>query len=93
MVCFWCWLLIRIYYLTPYSNSKLIVDATKKSDKTSTSSPSNEDPAGIHVSSDNFHHSMVDISGQIAKRSYSSELSQSVETYGEHLSGTYYSKI
>ena len=85
--------MVRTYYLTPDSNSKLIVDVTKKSDTVSTNSRYNEDPTEIHVSSENIHDSMVDVSEQIANRSYSSELSQSVEKYGENLSGSYYSNI
>ena len=85
--------MVRTYYLTPDSNSKLIVDATKNSDKTSTNYLSNEDTAEINIAHDNFHDSMVGVSEQIANRYYSAELSQNVEKYGEHLSGTFNSKI
>ena len=72
--------MVRTYYLTPDRNSKLIVDVTKKSDNTSTNSQPKEDPAEIHVSSDDFPDSMVYVS-------------EHVEKYGENLSGSYYSKI
>ena len=85
--------MIRTYYLTPGTNSKLVVDVTKKSDKTSINSPCNENYAEINVQPYDFHDYMVDVSQQIENRYGSYELSQNIEKYGENLSGSYYSGI
>ena len=83
--------MIRSYYLTPDSNSKLLVDITKESDKLSTKS-SIKYLAENNLDSDDFHGSMVDVSDQIKNNSDSFELLQNVEQFGENVSGTYYCK-
>ena len=81
------------YCLITNCNSNFCIDVTKESNKIRTKPSSNEDSTEIKLEPDDLNDSMVDASEQIENKSDSSELSQNVEIFDEHLSGNFYYKI
>ena len=82
--------MIRIYYLTPESNSKLFVDVTKESNKISVKSSVNEDGAEIKLEPEEVHYSVEDVSEQIENKSKSFVLSQNIDNLCVNVSGGFY---
>ena len=82
--------MIRIYNLTPESNSKLFVYVTKESNKISVKSSVNEDGAEINLKPEEVYHSVEDVSEQIENKSKSFVLSQNIDNLCVNLSGGFY---
>ena len=82
--------MIRIYNLTPESNSKLFVDVTKESDKISVNSSVNEDGTEFKLEPEEVHHSVEDVSEQIENKSKSFVLSQNIDNLCVNVSGGFY---
>ena len=79
---------IHSNYLVIDNHFKLFI-ALKEYNNTSNKSSSNKDGAEIKLEPEDVHYSMVDVPEQIENKSDSSELSQNVDIFREHVSGNF----